>query len=111
MQVTTHPILFSSYWKVLTTADSKNYGYFTSLKAYFSRYEINAQKWFAVISFIDLVNYTVNNWSFFFSVIYFLYLYFKCYPLSCFPLRKPPPSAHQPTHSHFLALAFPYTGA
>jgi amino acid transporter len=24
---------------------------------------------------------------------------------------SPPPLAHQPTHSHFLALAFPYTGA
>ena len=23
----------------------------------------------------------------------------------------PPPPAHQPTHSHFLALAFPYPGS
>ena len=27
------------------------------------------------------------------------------------PYPLPPPPAHQPTHSHFLALAFPYTGA
>ena len=27
------------------------------------------------------------------------------------PYALPPPPAHQPTHSHFLALAFPYTGA
>jgi hypothetical protein len=26
-----------------------------------------------------------------------------------YPLHLPP--AHQPTHSHFLALAFPYAGA
>jgi hypothetical protein len=26
------------------------------------------------------------------------------------PLLSPLPLAHQPTHSHFLALAFPYTG-
>ena len=44
------------------------------------------------------------------------YLHFKCYPLSWFPLRKPPypippPSVHQPDHSRFPVLAFPYTGA
>jgi hypothetical protein len=27
------------------------------------------------------------------------------------PLYPPSPPAPQPTHSHFLALAFPYTGA
>jgi hypothetical protein len=48
----------------------------------------------------------------------FFYLHFKCYILSWFPLRKtpssyslPPPPAHQPTHSCFLALALPNTGA
>jgi hypothetical protein len=41
---------------------------------------------------------------------YFLHLHFKCYPQS--PLYPPPPRpVPQPTHSHFLALAFPYTGA
>jgi hypothetical protein len=38
---------------------------------------------------------------------YFLHLHFKCYPES--PLYPPP--APLPTHSHFLALAFPCTGA
>jgi hypothetical protein len=51
----------------------------------------------------------------FFFFRYFLYLHFKCYSLSWFPLLKSPisptPPAHQPNHSHFLALAFPYTGA
>jgi hypothetical protein len=40
---------------------------------------------------------------------YFLYLHFKCYPES--PLYPPPHPAPLPTHSHFLALAFPCTGA
>jgi hypothetical protein len=51
----------------------------------------------------------------FFFIRYFLYLHFKCYLLSWFPLQKtplsPPPLTHQPTHSCFLALAFPYIGA
>jgi hypothetical protein len=47
----------------------------------------------------------------FFLIGDFLYLHFKYYPCSWFPLWKPPPSAHQPTHNCFLALAFPYTGA
>ena len=49
-----------------------------------------------------------------FFIRYFLYLHFKCYPLPGFSLWKPihsSPPAHQPTHSCFLALAFPYTGA
>jgi len=56
-----------------------------------------------------------HNLFLFFFNWYFLYLYFKCYPLSCFPSKKHPPlsrwsPAHQPTHSCFLALAFPHTG-
>jgi hypothetical protein len=37
---------------------------------------------------------------------YFLHLHFQCYPKSppC-----PPPNSPPPTHSHFLALAFPCT--
>jgi hypothetical protein len=54
-----------------------------------------------------------------FLIRYFLYLLFKCYPFSYFPLRKLPspslsscsPTHPLPTYSHFLALAFPYTGA
>jgi hypothetical protein len=52
---------------------------------------------------------------FFFFISYFLHLHFKVYPLSKFPLQKSPiPSPNpvqQPTHSCFLALAFPCTGA
>jgi hypothetical protein len=42
-----------------------------------------------------------------FFIRYFLHLHFKCYPE--IPLYPSP--APQPTHSHFLALAFPYIGA
>ena len=48
---------------------------------------------------------------------YFLYLNFKCYPISWFPLQKSPIPfplsllTNRPTHSCFLALAFPYPGA
>jgi hypothetical protein len=48
----------------------------------------------------------------YFFIRYFLHLHFKCYPKS--PLYHPPPTpcpAPQPTHSCFLALAFPCTGA
>jgi hypothetical protein len=44
-----------------------------------------------------------------FFIRYFLYLHFKYYSFSWFPLPSPP--AHQPTHSLFLALTLPYTGA
>ena len=47
--------------------------------------------------------------SFFFLIRYFLSLHFKCYPESS--LYPPNCPASLPTHSHFLALAFPYTGA
>ena len=48
-------------------------------------------------------------YSFFFIIRYFLHLHFKCY--TQIPLYPPPHPAPQPTHSHFLALAFPFTGA
>jgi hypothetical protein len=44
----------------------------------------------------------------------FLCLHFKCYPFPSFPSESPlplSPPAPQPTHSRFLALAVPYTGA
>jgi hypothetical protein len=40
---------------------------------------------------------------------YLLHLHFKCYPKS--PLFPPPTPAPLPTHSHFLALVVPCTGA
>jgi hypothetical protein len=49
----------------------------------------------------------------FFKDIFFIYIS-NIQTLSWFLLWKspiPPPPAHQPTHSCFLALAFPYTGA
>jgi hypothetical protein len=48
---------------------------------------------------------------FFFQIFsrYFLHLHFKCYPES--PLYPPTRPAPPPTHSHFLALAFPCTRA
>jgi hypothetical protein len=59
---------------------------------------------------------------FYFYFFYFLLNIFftsisNVIPFPGFPPKTPssyvlPPSyAHQPTHSHFLALAFPYTGA
>jgi hypothetical protein len=44
-----------------------------------------------------------------FFIRYFLYLHFKFYPESS--LSPAPAPASLPTHSHFLALAFPCTGA
>jgi hypothetical protein len=41
-----------------------------------------------------------------FLIRYFLHLHFKCYPKS--PPYPPLPTP-LPTHSHFLALVFPYT--
>jgi hypothetical protein len=57
--------------------------------------------------------YFCLSWKVFFLIRYYLYLHFKCYPLSWFPFLYPllPPPAPQPTHSLFLALAFPYSGA
>jgi hypothetical protein len=53
--------------------------------------------------------------AFIFLIRYFLHLHFKCYPLSLFPLWESLiPNCHpasQPTHSRFLALALPCTGA
>ena len=56
----------------------------------------------------------------FFNSVYFYYIFslFTFQMLSAFlvsslkiPYPLPTPPAHQPTHSCFLALAFPYTGA
>jgi hypothetical protein len=44
--------------------------------------------------------------SFFLFFTYFPQLHFQCYPKS-----PPYPPTPLPTHSHFLALAFPCTGA
>jgi hypothetical protein len=44
-----------------------------------------------------------------FLIRYFIYILFKCYPRK-FPIPFPRP-APLPTHSHFMALAFPCTGA
>ena len=50
--------------------------------------------------------------SFFLLDIFFIYIS-NIIPFSSFPSKNPlsSPPAPQPTHSHFLALAFPYTGA
>ena len=45
---------------------------------------------------------------FFFFITYFPQLHFQCYHKSP---PHPPPHTPLPTHSHFLALAFPCTGA
>jgi hypothetical protein len=44
----------------------------------------------------------------FFIIMYFPQLHLECYPKS--PPYPPPPTS-LPNHSHFLALAFPCTGA
>jgi hypothetical protein len=43
-----------------------------------------------------------------FLIRYLFHLHFQCYPKS--PRHAPPPTP-LPTHSHFLALAFPCTEA
>ena len=56
-----------------------------------------------------------NTFIFYFIIFpifirYLHHLYFQSYPESpLYPL--PPPKAPLPTHSHFLALVFPCTGA
>jgi hypothetical protein len=61
--------------------------------------------------FIDFINLFILL----LFIRYFLYLHFKCYSLSWLLLQKPlshhlSPD-HQPTHSRFPTLTFPYTGA
>jgi hypothetical protein len=55
-------------------------------------------------SFWCFLKYIDASFFFFFFITYFLQLHFQCYP-------KSPPPTPLPTHSHFLALAFPCTGA
>jgi hypothetical protein len=82
-----------------------------------------------VVDFLKATRFTFQAFLFLSGVVFclficlflldiFFFLHFKCYPL--IPIlvspRKihyplPPPSAHQPTHSCFLVLAFPYTAA
>jgi hypothetical protein len=52
--------------------------------------------------------YTGLNWIRSLFIRYFLHLHFKCYPKS---LPYPPCPNLLPTHTYFLALAFPCTGA
>jgi hypothetical protein len=51
---------------------------------------------------------------FFLLDIFFIYIS-NVFPIPGFPSENPlsilPPPAHKPTHSHFPALALPYTGA
>jgi hypothetical protein len=61
------------------------------------------------LEFLDVhVNCSYENFRFLKCFIrYFPHLHFQCYPKSpTYPLPQP-----LPTHSHFLALAFPCTGA
>ena len=53
-----------------------------------------------------------ENFLYFLLDIFFIYIS-NVIPFSSFPSENPlsPPPAPQPTHSHFRALAFPYTGA
>jgi hypothetical protein len=59
------------------------------------------------MALIRVINLLSENFFQFF-IRYFLHLHFKCYPES--PLYPPPRPASLPTHSHFVALAFPCTG-
>jgi hypothetical protein len=55
-----------------------------------------------------LQHFFLFSFFFFFFIRYFSHLHFQCYPKSP---QYPPPPTPLPTHSHFLALAFPCTGA
>jgi hypothetical protein len=50
------------------------------------------------------LDYNLYSSLSFFLIRYLFHLHFQCYP-------KSPPHAPSPTHSHFLALAFPCTKA
>jgi hypothetical protein len=50
---------------------------------------------------------------FFFRLFIYLFIYFRYFPhlhFQCYPKSPPYPPTPLPTHSHFLALAFPCTG-
>jgi hypothetical protein len=55
-----------------------------------------------------LQSFHLNFFFFQFFIRYFLHLHFQCYPERP---PFPPLPAPLPTHSHFLALVFPCTGA
>jgi hypothetical protein len=60
--------------------------------------------------FFSFLFFSFLFFSFFsFFIRYFLHLHFKCYPKP--PQVPPGPPTPLAPHSHFLALAFPYTGA
>jgi hypothetical protein len=56
-----------------------------------------------------------NNWPWYFFYIFSLFTFQMLFPFLVSPPKTPnslsPSPVHQPTHSLFLALAFPYTGA
>ena len=59
---------------------------------------------FFFLSFFLSLSLSLSFFPSFFFNRYFLHLHFQCYPKSA-------PHAPPPTHSHFLALAFPCTEA
>jgi hypothetical protein len=74
-------------------------------------------KYFKDVAFLNLTsrdNDMYSNIFLFLLDIFFIYISNAILFIG-FPSENPyfllPPPAHQPTHSQFLALAFPYTGA
>jgi hypothetical protein len=53
-------------------------------------------------------SFSLSKYKLFFLIRYLFHLHFQCYPKS--PPHASPPTP-PPTHSHFLALAFPHTEA
>ena len=89
-----------------------------------SKYIVHLLKFLVWLLSIEQEKNDCGRYSFFFFFLfirYFLYLYFKCYPLFKFPHPETPSPIPPPafmmvcpnplTHSHFFALAFPYTRA
>jgi hypothetical protein len=63
--------------------------------------------WHLVLCLLSLAQ-NRGHTTFLFFIRYFLHLYLQCYLKSP---PYPPTTTPLPTHSHFLALAFPYTEA
>jgi hypothetical protein len=63
------------------------------------------------ILLISMQKENIFNINFLLDIV-FIYIS-NVIPFPGFPSENliSPPCAHQPTHSHFLALAFPYSGA
>ena len=83
-------------------------------KLIYARVDRKPDRWGAEINGGHFLFFHLNFFIYFLLDIFFMYIS-NVIPFSSFPSEIPyplsSPPAHQPTHSCFLALEFPYTGA